>query len=208
MLPWLKALLPRACPGCGAQLGREVGLCPRCRAGLHARLESHSPLIQTSTEPHLLTLGPYRGVLRRSVRALKFGGARDLARPLGQAMAAGIPASWQVQAVIPVPLHPRRLRERGFNQAELLAQVIAAELSAPCLPLLSRTRYTSQQAKKHASERQHLTGAFSVAGPLPPGALLLIDDVLTTGATLLACRDTLLAAGVQESQLKYAVIAR
>lgn len=206
-LSFFRALLPRACPGCGAQLGRESGLCPACRAGLRAHLESHSTLTRQVT-PHLVTLGPYRGVLRRSVRALKYGGVRDLAGPLGHALAAGIPGDWQVRGVIPVPLHPRRQRERGYNQAALLAGVVAAELAVPTLPLLARTRYTSAQAKKHAADRDHLKGVFSLVGTPPPGPLLLIDDVLTTGATLLACRDVLLAAGVPEEQLKYAVVAR
>lgn len=208
MLDWLRPLLPRACPGCGAQLGRERGLCSACRQALRPHASAHSPLTPLVT-PHLVTLGPYRGVLRRSVRALKFGGARDLAAPLGQALAAGVPADWAVVAVVPVPLHARRLRERGFNQAELLAQAIAASLGVPCLPLLVRTRYTAQQAKRHAAERHgQLNGAFAVQGRPPGGSLLLVDDVLTSGVTLQACRDTLVGAGVLATDLKYAVVAR
>ena len=207
MLNWLRTLLPRACPGCGQQLGRQAGLCAGCRAGLRARLETHSPLHPRAT-PHLVTLGAYRGVLRRSVRALKFSGVRDLAGPLGQALGAGIPADWNVQAVIPVPLHPRRMQERGFNQAELLARAIAGELGVPCLNALKRTHYTSAQAKKHAAERQHLGGAFQVTPPLPRGTILLVDDVLTTGLTLQACRDTLTSAGIPIENIKYAVVAR
>ncbi|MFC3861973.1 ComF family protein [Deinococcus antarcticus] len=207
MLDWFRALLPRACPGCGGQLGREAGLCPRCRADLHSHVETHSPLHPHVT-PHLVTLGAYRGVLRRSVRALKFSGVRDLAAPLGQALGAGIPAEWHVQAILPVPLHPRRLQERGFNQAELLARAIAREVQAPCLNALKRTHYTSAQAKKHAAERQHLTGAFQVTQPLPRGTILLVDDVLTTGLTLRACRDALIDAGIPMQSIKYAVVAR
>ena len=207
MLDFLRPLLPRACPGCGGQLGRQVGLCAPCRAGLQAHVETHSPLNPQVT-PHLVTLGAYRGVLRRSVRALKFTGVRDLALPLGQARGAGIPADWNVQAVIPVPLHQRRLQERGFNQAELLARAIAAQQQIPCLNALKRTHYTSAQAKRHAAQRQHLTGAFQVTQPLPPGTILLVDDVLTTGLTLQACRDALLNAGISIENIKYAVVAR
>ncbi|GAA5500636.1 hypothetical protein Dxin01_00358 [Deinococcus xinjiangensis] len=203
MLNFLRALLPRACAGCGAQLGREAGLCAACRAQLHPQLERHSPL-QAETEPHLLTLGRYKGVLRRSVRALKYGGAREMARPLGQALAAGVPAEWQIAAVVAVPLHGRRQRERGYNQAELLAQEIAAQLGVPYLSLLTRTRATEQQAKRHASERAgNLKGAFRLSGTLPSGTVLLVDDVMTTGATLLACKEALAGA-----KLKYAVVAR
>ena len=180
MLNFLRALLPRACAGCGAQLGREAGLCAACRAQLHPQLERHSPL-QAETEPHLLTLGRYKGVLRRSVRALKYGGAREMARPLGQALAAGVPAEWQIAAVVAVPLHGRRQRERGYNQAELLAQEIAAQLGVPYLSLLTRTRATEQQAKRHASERAgNLKGAFRLSGTLPNGTVLLVDDVMTS----------------------------
>lgn len=203
MLNFFRALLPRACSGCGAQLGREAGLCVTCRALLRPQLQSHSPL-QTEIGPHLLTLGRYKGVLRRSIRALKYGGARDLAGPLGRAMAAGIPTEWQIAAVVPVPLHRRRQRERGYNQAELLAQEIAQQVGVPCLNLLTRTRATEQQAKRHASERAgNLAGAFRLSGTLPSGTVLLVDDVMTTGATLLACKEALAGA-----KLKYAVVAR
>lgn len=206
MLDVLRRLLPRACPGCGAQLGREIGLCVACRAELRPQVEKHSTL-QGRVEAHLVTLGPYRGVTRRAIRALKYGGSRDLALPLGQSLAQGIPADWQVSAVIPVPLHRARARERGYNQAELLAAVIADTLQVPCVPVLTRTRATAQQAKQHAAARaSNLAGAFAVSGVVPSGTVLLVDDVMTTGATLLACRDALNQAGQQT--IKYAVVAR
>lgn len=207
MLDFLRALLPRACPGCGAQLGREAGLCGACRARLLGAVSSHSPL-QGAAAPHLVTLGPYRGMLRRSVRALKYGGARDLAAPLGRALAAAVPPEWQVAAVVPVPLHRSRLSQRGYNQAELLAREISAALGVPCCPVLTRTRATGQQAKRSADERRgQLSGAFALSGPLPQGVILLVDDVMTTGETLQACRDALGAAGLR-AELKYAVVAR
>lgn len=179
----LRALVPRPCPGCDAQLGREAGLCPACRARLVPRVEAHSPL-WPRPEGHLVTLGLYRGVTRRAVRALKFGGARDLAGALGGALAAGVPAEWNVRAVVPVPLHPARERERGFNQAALLAGALAASLGVPVVPAVRRVRATGQQARLHASDRgANLAGAFAAdARRLPPGPVLLIDDVMTTGA--------------------------
>ncbi|WP_428194461.1 ComF family protein [Deinococcus saxicola] len=201
-----RTLLPRACPGCGAQLGQQVGLCRACRAELHARVESYSPL-RPHPEPHLVTLGRYRGVGRRAVRALKFGGARELAGVLGGALAAGIPVNWDISAVIPVPLHPSRQRQRGYNQAELLAREVARCLDVPSVDALGRTRATRQQARQHAAGRNEMAGAFAVSpGRLPPGSLLLIDDVMTSGNTLLACQDALYAAGAAE--IYVAVIAR
>jgi len=203
----LRALLPRRCPGCDAQLGREAGLCRECRAALRPRVETHS-MLSPRPAPHLITLGPYWGPARRAVRALKFGGARDLAGALGGSLAAGVPAGWGVGAVVPVPLHPARERERGFNQSELLGQALAAALGVPCVPALRRTRATAQQARLHAGQRSaNLVGAFAVdAQRLPPGPVLLLDDVMTTGSTLVACRDALHAAGAR--QVYFAVVAR
>lgn len=206
MQDFLRALLPRGCPGCDGQLGREAGLCAGCRAQLRPRVERYSPL-SPRPQGHLVTLGPYRGVTRRAVRALKFGGARELAEVLGAALAAGVPAVWGVRAVVPVPLHPRRERERGFNQSALLAGVVAARLGVPCVPALRRTRATAQQARLHAAERvMNVAGAFQ-ADPrlLPSGPVLLLDDVMTTGSTLLACRDALAGAGVKP--VYFAVLA-
>ncbi len=201
-----RTLLPRACPGCGAQLGTEAGLCRACRAGLTAHVESHSPL-RPRPEPHLVTLGRYQGVGRRAVRALKFGGARDLADVLGEALAAGVPPGWGVGAVVPVPLHSSRQRQRGYNQAELLAREVARQLGVPCVDALRRTRATRQQARQGAAGRHEMTGAFVVRpGRLPVGPLLLLDDVLTSGSTLLACQDALHAAGAAEVYV--AVVAR
>lgn len=206
MLDLVRLLLPHRCPGCGGQLGRAVGLCGPCRSRLRAQVEEYSPL-HSRAEPHLITLGRYAGVTRRAVRALKYSGARDVAQPLGRALAAGVPASWALRAVVPVPLHPSRQRQRGYNQAELLARAVAAELGVPVLPLLVRTRATAQQARQHATERRgNLAGAFAVRGELPGGRLLLVDDVMTTGSTFLACRDALEAAGAGE--LRYAAVAR
>ena len=201
-----RTLLPRACPGCGAQLGAEVGLCRSCRGGLHAHVESYSPL-RSRPEPHLVSLGRYRGVERRAVRALKFGGARELAGVLGEALAAGVPPQWGVGAVVPVPLHPSRQRQRGYNQAELLGREVGRHLQVPCVDALSRTRATRQQARQHAAGRHEMTGAFTVkAGRLPSGPLPLLDDVMTSGSTLIACRDALSAAGATE--IYVAVVAR
>ncbi len=170
-------------------------------------MEAHSPLRAQPPVPHLVTLGAYRGVNRRVVRTLKFGEARDLAAVLGEALAGGVPAHWNVQAVVPVPLHPARQRQRGFNQAELLGRAVAAQLGVPCVPGLQRIRHTAQQARRHAAQREDLRGAFRACpDALPGGPILLIDDVFTSGNTMLACQDALNRAGVTD--LYAAVIAR
>ncbi len=201
----LNVLLPRRCPGCQGQLGAAAGLCVACQQVLQPQVQRHSPLCAVA-EPHLVVLGPYRGVLGRSVRALKYGGSRDLAAVLGTRLAAGVPDEWRVEVVTAVPLHPQRFQERGFNQAELLAKHLSATLGVPYLHALTRQRSTDAQAKRHARERLGaLQDAFQ-AKPGLPATVLLVDDVTTTGSTLLACASALTAAGVQ--RVYFAAVAR
>ncbi|WP_407539330.1 double zinc ribbon domain-containing protein [Deinococcus radiomollis] len=87
----LNTLLPRRCPGCQGQLGAARGLCRACQSVLRPQLQSHSPL-SPHVSPHLVVLGPYRGVLGRSVKALKYGHSRELAQLLGSQLALGVPA--------------------------------------------------------------------------------------------------------------------
>jgi ComF family protein len=204
----LNTLLPRRCPGCQGQLGTSAGLCLACQSVLRPQVQSHSPLCKQAT-PHLVVLGPYRGMLGRSVRALKYGSSRELAAILGKTLAGGVPAAWEVQAVTAVPLHVQRLRERGFNQAELLGRQVAQALGLPYLNLLHRQRFTGNQAKRHANERLSALDDAFVAGPgssTLPETVLLLDDVMTTGSTLLACEAALLAVGVQ--RVYFATVAR
>ncbi len=101
---------------------------------------------------------------------------------------------------MPVPLHPSRMRERGFNQSELLARDLSVSLNAPIQPkALARKRPTQQQAHLTASERKvNVRGAFTADPGFVQGArVIVVDDVLTTGATLCECADALLHAGAQ-----------
>ena len=213
MLSALRALLPRACPGCGSSLGREAGLCRACLESVRPQLQRHS-MLSNNTAPHLVILGQHKGLLRRAARELKYGGHRDLAWVLGQALASGVPQDWHLSAVSAVPMHPTRQRERGFNHAELLARQVADALELPYLESLRRVRHTTQQARLSGAARLgNLAGAFAsqgaelqLSGQMLPQPILLIDDVMTTGATLRACRDALHAGGVNE--VFYAVITR
>jgi ComF family protein len=204
----LRTLLPRDCPGCGEPLGQACGLCTSCAGSLTVRLESHS-MLSNAVTPHLVVLGQHRGLLRRAARELKYSGHRDLAGVLGQALAQGVPAEWTIQAVSAVPMHPDRQRQRHFNHAEVLARSLADALKLPYVEALARRRHTAQQAKQSGSERSgNLEGAFvplSAALDLG-GPLLLVDDVMTTGNTLRACRDALNDHGLDE--VYYAVLTR
>lgn len=206
MMQLWRSLFPRACPGCGQPLGAAAGLCPQCRAELRPRVERYSVLSPQPT-PHLVSLGRYTGTVRRCVRELKYGQARELAGVLGQHLAEAVPRTWALDQVVAVPMHTQRQRERGYNQAEVLAQALAQALDLPYAPALERTRATRQQARLSAAERQHnLDGAFRVRPERLYGdCVLLVDDVLTTGTTLALCRDALHGAGV--GQVYYAVVA-
>ena len=140
------------------------------------------------------SIGPYDGVLRDILQALKYDRHRSLAGPLGALMAAaGREVLVGADFVVPVPLHFFRQYARGFNQAAELA----SHLGVPVLHALRRTRPTGTQtdlpeAQRHANVR----GAFAVRCRIPREAVLvLVDDVSTTGATLDACAHVLLEAG-------------
>ena len=109
--------------------------------------------------------------------------------------------------VVPVPLHPARLRERGFNQAELLAKILAQKINIPLGRALERIRYTTTQTAFDRVERmENLYGAFRLRKKIGVRGLhvLLVDDILTTGSTLSECARVLREAGAQSV---YAVTA-
>jgi ComF family protein len=135
--------------------------------------------------------------LRSIVHALKYDNRRTLARPLAQLMRrAGTGLLLSADVAVPVPLHPMRQRERGFNQAADLA----AHVGLPVLPALQRVRRTPTQTALPADERRtNVRGAFRAtrhARRLAGATVLLVDDVRTTGATLEACAEALKEAGV------------
>jgi ComF family protein len=143
-------------------------------------------------------IGPYEGSLRAIVHALKYGRRRSIARELGGRMRdGGEEVLAGATAVVPVPLHWRRHRRRGFNQAADLA----AALGIPIVHALKRVRATSSQTGLAASRRRaNVRGAFAVRRRTDVRGLsiVLVDDVATTGATLEGCARALLAAGASE----------
>ena len=209
-LPWLFALRCMAC-GEPGQEGRD--LCGACHADLPwqgpACLRCALPIPLAGTCGHCLQSSPplgevhavfdYAFPLDRLLPRLKFH--RDFAagRVLAQCMAerfAGLP---RPQALLPVPLHRGRLRQRGFDQALELARPLARALELPLhAGLLHRCRATHAQSRLDADARaRNLRGAFRVdAGTALPAHVSLVDDVMTTGATLHAAAKALRAAGV------------
>lgn len=204
------AVLPQRCPGCGVPAGAERLLCERCLARI--------PRLRTALCARCLSLGREGSPCRRHrgfgvhaawifderaaavVHALKYDDRPGLAAPLGAELAAALPPGRRrPDLVLDVPLHSARLRERGYNQSAVLADALADALGAPRLPgALVRVRATPPQARLGpAARRANLAGAFAIERParLRGRQVLVVDDVLTTGATLDAALAALHDAG-------------
>lgn len=190
----LDLLFPDRCAGCGGPGGL---LCAACRAGLSPYPPDEPP---AGTDGATVAF-VYGGALRPALHRLKYGRARRVAEPLGALLGAALLTAPQpADALIPVPLHPARLAERGFNQSEAIARAAAERCGIPLLTAgLERVRDTGHQAGlDRAARAGNIAGAFAWRRGAPPARVLLLDDVLTTGATIAACAAALREAGVRE----------
>ncbi|HEX8490544.1 MAG TPA: ComF family protein [Chthoniobacterales bacterium] len=143
-----------------------------------------------------------RGVVRKLVHNFKYGRQRHLRHPLSEWLRATLDdprlRGRRFDMIVPVPLHAARERERGFNQATLLAELLADDIFVPLCAVLERIRYTTTQTAYDRAERmENLHDAFRLRKNRDVRGLrvLLIDDVLTTGSTLSECARVLKAAG-------------
>jgi len=145
----------------------------------------------------VLNFGLYSGSLSEAIHLLKFSGLKRLAKPLGKLLTElPIPP---VDGIVPVPVTSRTLRTRGFNQALLLSSVLSRHLRVPVyMDILYKKRDTPAQIGLRARERAHnLKNAFEVRGRVHNQRLLLLDDVMTTGATVKECAKTLVKSGAR-----------
>ncbi len=198
----LDLLYPLTCVGCGVT-GWGVW-CPECDARV-ARLapeqRCRSLAMDAAWENSMLVVASgahYEPPLREAIHALKYDGTPDLAGPLTPLLLdAWQSMSQTIGILVPVPLHARRLRERGYNQSELLSRRLSARCGIPVeAGLLRRVRYTRQQAQLPGSERKHnVQGAFAAAPEAQNKHIALVDDVFTSGSTLVECAKALLSAG-------------
>lgn len=202
----LDLALPATCVGCGRE-GEPV--CGGCRPALDARLDLPAGVpmgLPADLPAPLLQVewcAPFTGIVRDALHALKYAGERRLAIPLGSAIArrwARAGAGGEV--LVPVPVHRDRAARRGYDQAVLLAEAAARELGLPSITALERRRATVAQFELDRRDRAaNVTGAFGIASgaleaPVIEGRwVVLVDDVMTTGATLAACAVALIDAG-------------
>lgn len=146
--------------------------------------------------------GAYEGVLRELIHLYKYAGMRPLAAPLGELLGAALPRDERFDVVVPVPLHWRRRWSRGFNQSELLARLTAKRCGVPMRAALRRMRATDAQAGlSNSRRRRNVAGAFRARESLAGKRVLLVDDVMTTGATASACAAALKRAGARSVAL-------
>ena len=221
-LPALSSLFyPASCVVCSEEVDRKEYLCERCRERAPRIV---APFCAKCSEPfsgaitqtfscancehrtlHFESaVAAYRsrGLVRKLVHEFKYGHHRYLQYPLaawlGETPNDPRLAGRQIDLIVPVPLHPARERERGFNQAALLAELLARKIHRPLRPVLERIRYTTTQTAYDRAERmENLRDAFRLRKNRDVRGLhvLLIDDVLTTGSTLSECARVLKAAG-------------
>jgi ComF family protein len=146
--------------------------------------------------------GAYEGTLRKLIHLFKYSGMRRLAQPLGGLLADALPRDRQFDLVTAVPLHWRRQWQRGFNQSELLGKAMARARGIPAMKLLRRGSATRAQAGlSNAQRRENVTGAFRARRRVNGLRILLVDDVMTTGATAGACAGALKKAGAKSVSL-------
>lgn len=161
----------------------ESGRCALCRAGHIGFDEAYS-------------YGSYEGALRKLIHVFKYDGVQPLKRPLGNFLSIALPREREFDLIVPMPLHWRRRWQRRFNQSELLAREIARRWGAPVRNVVRRKRPTRPQAGlTRAKRRANVRGAFDVKTSLQGLRVLLVDDVLTTGASASACARALKRAG-------------
>ncbi|MCX6624022.1 MAG: ComF family protein [Acidobacteria bacterium] len=174
----------------------EQGLCGLCRRGLTGFDAAYC-------------YGSYEGVLRRLIHLYKYSGIHTLSRPFGDRLALALPLGRRFDVIVPVPLHWRRKWQRGYNQSELLGHELTRRMGIPVVRALRRGRATRAQAGlSNAGRRDNVSGAFSIrdASQVRGKKVLLVDDVLTTGATAAACARVLKRSGA--SQVAVITLAR
>jgi ComF family protein len=204
-------LFPPKCVLCKKVLtGEETDLCRNCRETLPEYPQSK---IKLSFLAQWTGVWYYKENVRLSILRYKFYGHRSYAAVYGRFLAMKLmKEGWDDTDVLSyIPISRRRKRQRGYDQAELLAEAVAEELGVPLVPTLRKIRHTSPQSTMgDASHRRaNVLGAYEVIDPalVRDRSVLILDDILTTGATASECARTLLTAGAKEVKLATLAVA-
>lgn len=189
-----------SCLCCQSALGSDdwLNLCPACREALNQLFEKQEAeaLLPPPCIEQAFAAFPYAGAAKTLILLLKYGSVRAAANPLASAMSARF--CGQADILVPVPTTKRRLRERGYNQAEVLAQALHPLLGLPVVPALTRRNEQTAQTQLSAEERRrNLVGCMTSDDRVAGQRVLLVDDVLTTGSTAAEAARALLSAGAE-----------
>jgi ComF family protein len=183
-------------------------MCSKCGMPFEGIGENHLCLTCAKEPPPFekaRALFHYGGAVAEAIQRFKYGPLPELARPLGKMLEQLVRDETQVDAVVPVPLHEKKLRARGFNQSSLLAGYASDRLCVPLCPgFLTRTRNTASQAGLTRAERmENIRGAFEVpvSRRLDGLKVLLVDDVITSSATVREAANTLIQAGSKSVEI-------
>jgi ComF family protein len=194
------------CSGCWQRIGKV-------HSSHELYVETHTKLLETSLVDGLIAVFVFEkdGVFQHIAHALKYEGYESLGLELGKRLGESILGSGQkADGLLPIPLHKRKLRERGYNQAELIA-LGASEVSG--IPvrsdILRRQKYTQTQTKLTIEERmKNMQDAFGVVKDVSGMHLIVVDDVITTGSTIIFCAKELKAAGASRVVAASAALAK
>ena len=209
---FVQLVFPSVCPGCGRHLlSSEKAICRICQTELPF---THFDMYDNPLADKLRAIEPVSGIfplcyfntgtaLQTLIHQLKYRRRKDIGYYLGSVLGEHLQQQLtpHFKAVIPVPLHKKRLLWRGFNQSAVIANGVASKLHLPVLSgqVLVRSKNTATQTHKSRNERfENVKNAFTVNIGVMPENVILVDDVITTGATALSCSNALLSAGCKQ----------